>query len=85
MVNKMVSENVKKKVEEIKSMVMRDAQYIELVATIYYLINLIEPSKREMFNEALNSAEDLEDLNELFEAIKLQLGSQGAKKRLFSV
>lgn len=78
----MVSENVKKTIEEIKSMTMKEAKYIELVSTVEYLTNLVEPSKREMFQKALEDAEDMEDVNEILDALKLQLGAQGARKLL---
>ncbi len=78
----MVSENVKKTIEEIKSMTMKEAKYIELVSTVEYLTNLVESSKRGMFQKALEDAEDMEDVNEILNALKLQLGAQGAKKLL---
>ncbi len=78
----MVSESVKKTIEEIKSMTMKEAKYIELVSTVEYLTNLVEPSKREMFQKALEDAEDMDDVNEILNALKLQLGAQGARKLL---
>jgi transcriptional/translational regulatory protein YebC/TACO1 len=78
----MVSESVKKTIEEIKSMTMKEARYIELVSTVEYLTNLVEPSKRDMFKKALDDAEDMDDVNEILDALKLQLGAQGAKKLL---
>ena len=78
----MVSENVRKTIEEIKSMTMKEAKYIELVSTVEYLINLVEPSKKEIFQKALDDAEDMDDVNEILSALKLQLGAQGAKKLL---
>ncbi|HIP84981.1 MAG TPA: hypothetical protein EYH15_05780 [Methanothermococcus okinawensis] len=81
----MASENIKKFVEEIKSQVQKEGKYIELVFTIYYLINLVEPSKRDSFREAINNAESIEDAYEILNALKLQIGAQGAKKLLKSL
>jgi len=78
----MVSENIKKFVDEVKSQVQKEGKYIELVFTIYYLISLVEPSKRESFQEAINNAESIEDAYEILNALKLQIGAQGAKKLL---
>jgi len=78
----MVSESVRNFVEEVKNQVQKDAKYIELVFAIYYLINLVEPSKRESFQEAINNAESIEDAYEILNALKLQIGAQGAKKLL---
>ncbi|HID47422.1 MAG TPA: hypothetical protein EYP47_01805 [Methanococcaceae archaeon] len=81
----MASENIKKFVEEVKSQVQKEGKYIELVFTIYYLINLVEPSKRDSFREAINNAESIEDAYEILNALKLQIGAQGAKKLLKSL
>jgi len=78
----MASENIKKFVDEVKSQVHKEGKYIELVFTIYYLINLVEPGKRESFQEAINNAESIEDAYEILNALKLQIGAQGAKKLL---
>ncbi|HIQ32971.1 MAG TPA: hypothetical protein EYH55_05795 [Methanothermococcus okinawensis] len=81
----MASDNIKKFVEEVKNQVQKEAKYIELVFTIYYLINLVEPSKRESFREAINNAESIEDAYEILNALKLQIGAQGARKLLKSL
>ncbi|MBW9222985.1 hypothetical protein KKP90_00075 [Methanothermococcus sp. SCGC AD-155-E23] len=81
----MTSENIKKFVEEVKNQVQKEAKYVELVFTIYYLINLVEPSKRESFREAINNAESIEDAYEILNALKLQIGAQGARKLLKSL
>ena len=81
----MASESIKKFVDEVKSQVQKEARYIELVFTIYYLISLVEPTKREIFQEALNNAESIEDAYEILNALKLQIGAQGAKKLLKSL
>ena len=78
----MTSENIKNFVEEIRNQVQKEAKYIELVFAIYYLINLVEPGKRESFQEAINNAESIEDAYEILNALKLQIGAQGAKKLL---
>lgn len=78
----MVSENIKSFVEEINNQVKNEGKYIELVSTVEYLINLVEPTKREQFKNALNNAENMDDVNEVLSALKLQLGAQGAKKLL---
>ncbi len=67
---------------EINNQVKRDSKYIELVSTVGYMIELIEPDKRELFKNALDNAESMEDINELLSAIKLQIGLQGAKKHV---
>ncbi|WP_048203553.1 hypothetical protein [Methanocaldococcus infernus] len=61
-------------------MMNKERKFIELFATVEYLISLVEPSKREKFKEALENAESVEEVYELIKAIKLQLGIQGAKK-----
>ncbi|AEF95958.1 hypothetical protein [Methanotorris igneus] len=76
----MVSEKIKQVLDEVQAQLKRDSKYIELVSTVEYLIELVEPSKRDMFKEALENAETIEDVNELIKALKLQIGAQGAKK-----
>ncbi len=76
----MTSEKLKEILSELESIMNKEKKYIELVATIEYLLNLVEPSKREKFREALEDAESIEDVYELLKAIKLQLGIQGTKK-----
>jgi predicted nucleic acid-binding protein len=77
-----VSENVKKTVEEIQIQARNEGRYIELVSTVEYLIGLVESSKREVFQKAMEDAEDMDDVNEILNALKLQLGAQGAKRLL---
>ncbi|EHP86253.1 hypothetical protein [Methanotorris formicicus] len=76
----MVSEKIKQVLDDVHAQLKRDGKYIELVSTVEYLIELVEPSKRNMFKEALENAETIEDVNELIKALKLQIGAQGAKK-----
>ena len=78
----MVSEKMQTLLNEINNQVKRDSKYIELVSTVGYMIELIEPDKRELFKNALDNAESMEDINELLSAIKLQIGLQGAKKHV---
>ncbi|WP_421077416.1 hypothetical protein Mjas_06795 [Methanothermococcus sp. Ax23] len=78
----MVSENIKKTIEEVRAQAQKEGRYIELVSTVEYLIGLVEPSKREIFQNAMEDAEDMDDVNEILNALKLQLGAQGAKKLL---
>ncbi|WP_459201421.1 hypothetical protein [Methanococcus sp. CF] len=78
----MVSNNVMKTIEEIESQISQDTRYIELVTTVEYLISLVSEDKKEVFRKALNDAENVEDVKEVLNAIKLQIGSQGAKKYL---
>ncbi|AEH07527.1 hypothetical protein [Methanothermococcus okinawensis] len=78
----MVSENIKKTIEEVRAQAQKEGRYIELVSTVEYLINLIEPGKKEIFQKALEDAEDMDDVNEILDALKLQIGAQGAKKLL---
>ncbi|WP_457611646.1 hypothetical protein [Methanocaldococcus sp.] len=65
---------------ELENIMNKEKKFIELFATVEYLINLIEPGKRDKFKEALENAESVEEVYELIKAIKLQLGIQGAKK-----
>ena len=81
----MPSEKIQEIISELDSLMNREKKYIELVATVEYLLNLVEPSKREKFKEALYDAETVEDVYELIKAIKLQLGMQGARRYLLSV
>ena len=78
--DKMVSEDIKNFVEEVKNQVQKEAKYIELIFAINYLINLVEPSKRESFQKAIDNAESIEDAYEILNALKLQIGIQGVKK-----
>ena len=78
----MVSENIKKTLDEVRAQAQKESRYIELVSTVEYLIGLVEPSKREIFQNAMEDAEDMDDVNEILNALKLQLGAQGAKKLL---
>ena len=78
----MVSENIKKTLDEVRAQAQKESRYIELVSTVEYLIGLVEPSKREIFQNAMEDAEDMDDVNEILSALKLQLGAQGAKKLL---
>jgi hypothetical protein len=78
----LVSENVKKAIEEIQTQIKNDSKYIELVTTVEYLIELVDPNKKEVFNKALEDAENMEDVMEILKALKLQLGAQGARKLL---
>jgi hypothetical protein len=77
-----VSENIKKTLDEVRAQAQKESRYIELVSTVEYLIGLVEPSKREIFQNAMEDAEDMDDVNEILNALKLQLGAQGAKKLL---
>ncbi|ADG13568.1 conserved hypothetical protein [Methanocaldococcus infernus ME] len=72
--------SVNELLSELESMMNKERKFIELFATVEYLISLVEPSKREKFKEALENAESVEEVYELIKAIKLQLGIQGAKK-----
>ncbi|ENN96272.1 hypothetical protein J422_03398 [Methanocaldococcus villosus KIN24-T80] len=81
----MPSEKIQEILNELNNIMNVEKKYIELVATVEYLLNLIEPSKREKFREALNDAESVEDVYELIKAIKLQLGIQGAKKYVLKI
>ncbi|ABR54803.1 conserved hypothetical protein [Methanococcus vannielii SB] len=78
----MVSESVMKTIEEIETQISQDSRYIELVTTVEYLIGLVDDRKKETFKKALNDAENVEDVKKVLSAIKLQIGSQGAKKYL---
>ncbi|ACV24357.1 hypothetical protein [Methanocaldococcus fervens] len=81
----MPSEKIQEIINELDNLMNRERKYIELVATVEYLLNLIEPSKREKFKEALYDAETVEDVYELIKAIKLQLGIQGARRYLLTL
>ncbi|AIJ04946.1 hypothetical protein JH146_0095 [Methanocaldococcus bathoardescens] len=81
----MPSGKIQEILNELDNLMNRERKYIELVATVEYLLNLVEPSKREKFKEALYDAETVEDVYELIKAIKLQLGMQGARRYLLSV
>ena len=78
----MPSEKIQELINELDTLMSKESRFIELVATVEYLINLIEPSKREKFKQALNEADSVEDVYELIKAMKLQIGMQGAKKYL---
>ena len=78
--DRMASEDIKNFVEEVKNQVQKEAKYIELIFAINYLINLVEPSKRESFQKAIDNAESIEDAYEILNALKLQIGIQGVKK-----
>ena len=78
------SEKIKQVLDEVQAQIKRDKKYIELVSTVEYLIELVEPSKRDKFREALNNAESIEDVNEFIKALKLQIEAQGAKKYILS-
>ena len=78
----MPSEKIQEIINELDTLMNRESRFIELVATVEYLLNLIEPSKREKFRQALNEADSVEDVYELIKAMKLQIGMQGAKKYL---
>ena len=78
----MPSERIQEIINELDTLMNRESRFIELVATVEYLLNLIEPSKREKFRQALNEADSVEDVYELIKAMKLQIGMQGAKKYL---
>jgi hypothetical protein len=71
-----------KTIEEIETQISQDSRYIELVTTVEYLIGLVDDRKKETFKKALNDAENVEDVKKVLSAIKLQIGSQGAKKYL---
>ncbi|ACX73261.1 MAG: hypothetical protein GXN95_02270 [Methanococci archaeon] len=81
----MPSPKIQEILNELDSLINREKKYIELVATVEYLLNLIEPSKREKFKEALYDAETVEDVHELIKAIKIQLGIQGSRKYLLTL
>ena len=76
----MPSEKIQELINELDTLMSKESRFIELVATVEYLLNLIEPSKREKFKQALNEADSVEDVYELIKAMKLQIGMQGAKK-----
>ena len=78
----MPSVKIQEIINELDTLMNRESRFIELVATVEYLLNLIEPSKREKFRQALNEADSVEDVYELIKATKLQIGMQGAKKYL---
>jgi hypothetical protein len=78
----MPSEKIQELINELDALMSKESRFIELVATVEYLLNLIEPSKREKFKQALNEADSVEDVYELIKAMKLQIGMQGAKKYL---
>jgi hypothetical protein len=78
----MPSEKIQELINELDTLMSKESRFIELVATVEYLLNLIEPSKREKFKQALNEADSVEDVYELIKAMKLQIGMQGAKKYL---
>ncbi|WP_423793230.1 hypothetical protein ACPB8Q_03185 [Methanocaldococcus indicus] len=81
----MPSEKLTELLNELETLMNKEKKYIELITTVEYLLNLIEPSKRDKFREALNDAETIEDVYELIKAIKLQLGIQGAKKYILTI
>ncbi|CAB3290079.1 conserved protein of unknown function [Methanocaldococcus lauensis] len=80
----MPSQKIQEILNELDSLMNKERKYIELVATVEYLLNLVEPSKREKLKEALYDAESIEDVYELIKAIKLLLGLQGARKYVLS-
>ncbi|MBP2143114.1 hypothetical protein J2127_000255 [Methanococcus voltae] len=79
----MASETVKKTIDDIENQIQNDSRYIELVTTVEYMVNMVvDETKKETFKRALEDAENVEDVKKLLNVIKLQIGSQGAKKFL---
>jgi len=78
----MVSEDIKNLVNDLQNQIQRESKNLELILTINYLIDLVEPKKREIFKKAFDSAESMEDAYQILDALKMQIGAQGAKKLL---
>jgi len=78
----MASEDIKSLVNDLQTQIQRESKDLELILTINYLIDLVEPKKREIFKKAIDSAESMEDAYQILDTLKMQIGAQGAKKLL---
>ena len=78
----MASEDIKSLVNDLKNQIQKESKDLELILTINYLISLVDPKKREIFKKAIDNAESMEDAHQILEVLKIQIGSQGAKKLL---
>ena len=78
----MASEDIKSLVNDLQTQIQRESKDLELILTINYLIDLVEPKKREIFKKAIDNAESMEDAYQILDTLKMQIGAQGAKKLL---
>ena len=78
----MASEDIKSLVNDLQTQIQRESKDLELILTINYLIDLVEPKKREIFKKAIDNAESMEDAYQILDTLKIQIGAQGAKKLL---